>query len=401
MVLLAMELCASSGAAPPLKVMPLGDSITQGGQGYPSWRYPLWFLLRGAGLAVDFVGTLTIVADGNVNTGLFPDYDSTFDRDHEGHWGWRTDQVLGIIDGAAASTQPDVALIHLGTNDVGLSGAAGVTAATANLQQIIARLRAANPQIAVLIAQIIPPGRNAGTYTLNVPSFTALNANIAQFAAALDTAQSRVLVVDQATGFVPGTDLYDSLHPNESGMARMAQKWFAALRPIALGQLASIPRIAQPPASLDRLEGMTATLTVTATGAATLTYQWHRGDAPIPGATAPTLAVGPLTASDAGIYRVVVANASGTVSSIPAALTVVPRTTLTSAWLPPMGGGDAAVQIGLLVRADWSYQLFSSPDLVTWSSLDTVSGQTGGQVWQIPVAPGASKRFYRVEISAP
>jgi len=47
-----------------------------------------------------------------------------FDQDHEGHWGWRTDEILNGRLAAGSLTEwldyytPDVVLIHLGTNDV-------------------------------------------------------------------------------------------------------------------------------------------------------------------------------------------------------------------------------------------------------------------------------------------
>ncbi len=44
---------ASAGDA--VRIMPLGDSITQGIRQQNSYRRPLWHALRKAGLSVDFV----------------------------------------------------------------------------------------------------------------------------------------------------------------------------------------------------------------------------------------------------------------------------------------------------------------------------------------------------------
>ena len=43
---------------------------------------------------------------------------SDFDINHEGHWGWRADEVLAKIDGWAEQTTPDIVLVHLGSNDI-------------------------------------------------------------------------------------------------------------------------------------------------------------------------------------------------------------------------------------------------------------------------------------------
>src|SRR6185436_6783124 len=44
---------------PPLRVMPLGDSITYGGGAPCGYRAPLYQLLTNAGQRVDYVGTQT------------------------------------------------------------------------------------------------------------------------------------------------------------------------------------------------------------------------------------------------------------------------------------------------------------------------------------------------------
>ena len=41
---------------------------------------------------------------------------------------------------------------------------------------------------------------------------------------------SPVIFVDQNSGFNANTDTYDGVHPNDAGEAKMAQKWFDALK---------------------------------------------------------------------------------------------------------------------------------------------------------------------------
>ena len=61
--------------------------------------------------------------------------------------------------------------------------------------------------------------------------------------------------------------------------------------------------------------GSSATLSVSATGVGTITYQWYKNGQPIPGATMPQLSVLNLSANDAGNYIVVVSNPAGSVRS--------------------------------------------------------------------------------------
>ncbi len=194
--------------------MPIGDSITQGNTETDSYRRPLWRLLQSAGRNVDFVGS-----QRDNNGGPPPSMD--FDVDHEGHWGWRTDEVLAVIDASARSYQPDVALVHLGSNDVfaGQDDASTL----AELSGIVERLRAANPSVKVLLAQLIPttrPGRD--------PQIVRLNAAIPGLAARLSTAASPVVAVDQYTGFDAARETRDGTHPNPAGEAKMADRWFGA-----------------------------------------------------------------------------------------------------------------------------------------------------------------------------
>ena len=82
------------------------------------------------------------------------------------------------------------------------------------------------------------------------------------------------------------------------------------------------PAITSEPASLSLDAGQVAAFSVSVTGTQPLTYQWYRGERPIPDATSATLDLGAATISDAGSYHVVVTNAHGTTTSAIAALTV-------------------------------------------------------------------------------
>jgi lysophospholipase L1-like esterase len=198
--------------------MPLGDSITQGSQQYQSYRRSLWLKLTQAGYAVDFVGSERLHF---AETPPQADYDF----DHEGHWGWRVEQVLAKINQWAQTVQPAIVLVHLGSNDL-LSGERPEVT-IAELRQLVQSLRQVNPKVTVLLAQIIP-------IVGNEAQVQALNQQIAHLSQTLTTPESLVLAVDQVSGFdaAIGRDTYDGLHPNQSGEAKMAQQWFLALQKV-------------------------------------------------------------------------------------------------------------------------------------------------------------------------
>lgn len=235
-IIIFLSLWSSFSHATP-RIMALGDSITNGGQGFASYRYPLYFDLLANSYDVNFVGNRNTVylgdVAGNPDLALYPDYYLSFDRDHEGYWGQTTDYVLNnVIDAVMPVNQPDVVLIHLGTNDLGQSGAAGVAQAVNNLPQIIQRIRNYRPMVRILLAQLIPIGPGTG-YFSNAAQVAVLNSEIVNIAASTNTAESPVIVVDLNSGFDISSHMQgDGLHPNLAGEVFMATAWLAALQPV-------------------------------------------------------------------------------------------------------------------------------------------------------------------------
>ena len=82
------------------------------------------------------------------------------------------------------------------------------------------------------------------------------------------------------------------------------------------------PTITTQPAAQTAAVAGSATFSVTATGDATLTYQWSRDDVVLPSAQSATLTLSSLTAADAGNYSVVVKNVLGSTTSVAVSLTI-------------------------------------------------------------------------------
>src|SRR6266700_4028280 len=83
------------------------------------------------------------------------------------------------------------------------------------------------------------------------------------------------------------------------------------------------PYIIAQPVNQTVTAGQTATFSVTAAGTAPLAYQWQKNGADISGATGASYTIPVTTTSDSGEqFRVVVSNSGGSVTSMPATLTV-------------------------------------------------------------------------------
>jgi lysophospholipase L1-like esterase len=201
-----------------VKVMPLGDSITDGITVSGAYRTSLWQRFVSGGYQVDFVGSLS---GGPSNLG---------DHDHEGHSGWRIDQIDANITGWLGSYQPHTVLLHIGTNDVLQNN--NVANAPARLSALIDHITAAVPGAEVFVAQIIPlanSGQNAQVRTYNAAIPGIVSSKV--------SAGKHVHLVDLYDALTTA-DLADGVHPNAGGYDKMAAVWYAALLsvPGSIGQ---------------------------------------------------------------------------------------------------------------------------------------------------------------------
>jgi lysophospholipase L1-like esterase len=256
-------------ATTPVRIMPLGDSITAG----PGcWRAMLWHQLQTTGYTnIDFVGTQS---DGG---GCNPGY--SYDFDHEGHGGF---SATGIADNNQlppwlSAARPDIVLMHLGTNDM-WGHFIPLATKLAAFTKLIGQMRANNPNMKIIVAQIIP--MSAAACSTCPADIVELNNAVPAWAAGLTTTQSPVIVADLWTGFDAVADAVDGVHPNNTGFQKMANRWYPVLARVLDGVIppqptASPTRTANPTPS----SSPTATVSPTAgSGACTATYtvisQW-------------------------------------------------------------------------------------------------------------------------------
>ncbi|MFE0256319.1 ricin-type beta-trefoil lectin domain protein [Streptomyces sp. NPDC059010] len=194
---------APASAAPntPLRVMPLGDSITWGvggstGNGY---RGPLWDKLAADGHPLDFVGTLR---GGSMS-----------DPDNEGHSGYKIHQIAALTDAVLTRYRPNVVTLHIGTND--LNESYQVSTATARLRSLVEQVTAAAPDATVLVASLV-----VSTSGSEEQYRAAYNQAIPQIVNDAQASGKHVAYVDMSS--LTTADLADTLHPNDSGYQKMA-----------------------------------------------------------------------------------------------------------------------------------------------------------------------------------
>ncbi|EJF11150.1 SGNH/GDSL hydrolase family protein [Pontibacter sp. BAB1700] len=212
--------------AQPVKIMPLGNSITQGDMDFVSYRYPLWKKLIDSGVNFDFVGSQT---ENNGGTPDFEDYEGqSFSNRHEGHWGWTTDQILINIAQWADTYKPDIVLMHLGTND--MFSDQDIDGTVEEIEAVINAIHEKSPRVTVFLAKLIPAdGQVVGP--TKAQNIQLLNQQIEAIANGQSSDGPPIILVDQNTDFDAreGKDTYDGIHPNDSGMEKMAQVWFEAI----------------------------------------------------------------------------------------------------------------------------------------------------------------------------
>jgi lysophospholipase L1-like esterase len=211
------------------RVMPLGDSITEGTQVPGGYRIGLWQRVTAAGYRVDFTGSQF---NGPSNLG---------DHDHEGHPGWRIDQIDANIVTWLRTSNPHTVLLHIGTNDVLQNN--NVAGAPSRLSTLIDHVTATAPTAEVFVAQIIPlanAGQDSAVRTFNaaIPGIVQSKVN----------AGKRVHLVDMHSALTTA-DLIDGIHPTANGYDKMAARWYSALLSVA-GSIGSTGASTPPPTTV-------------------------------------------------------------------------------------------------------------------------------------------------------
>ncbi|MES1182337.1 MAG: SGNH/GDSL hydrolase family protein [Myxococcales bacterium] len=223
--------CPTDGT--PCKIMPFGDSITDGYNADTpgGYRIELFRLAHAAGKNITFVGS------GQNGPSMVDGVQ--FPQNHEGHSGWTIAPAGGrsgistLVASVMPQYKPQIVLLMIGTNDA--IDNYQMAAAPDRLGQLIDSIYAHLPNVLIIVAQPIPSREDAGK-----GDDTTLSARIKAFCNAIPAlvkaradAGKHILVVDMNTPFAPkATLLEDQWHPNTAGYALLAKQWYASLQPL-------------------------------------------------------------------------------------------------------------------------------------------------------------------------
>jgi lysophospholipase L1-like esterase len=228
----------------PIRVLPIGDSITVGYTDNPRWTAPFEFgyraelfeMLNNAGIPVQFVGSSREPWNGlwKVPTNSpAPDLRLLGQDCHEGYGAKATAFVAEHIEEWVRTNQPDFILLMIGINDIPAGATNAPERAKTNLQLIAERVAATSPSTHLIIAQTIP-------YTRPTPAILELNRFIRETLVPDCAARGmRISTVDQCRNFLaePAGSTGDPAlysngynHPNAEGYRRMARTWCEEIR---------------------------------------------------------------------------------------------------------------------------------------------------------------------------
>lgn len=233
----------SEAQTPPVRIMPLGDSLTSGVSNVTvpgGYRNRLYTLLTSAGYNVDFVGTKTDASNPTLP-----------DKDHQGNGGSRIEELDANLGGWLNSVEdPDVILLLAGTNDFSQNFNLG--SAQTRLANLIANAATKRP-FAKIIVSSLPLRTDSPSIEAQQVAFNAAIPGIVSNQVSLGRAVS---YVDMHAAWTAG-DLDDGVHPTQAGYNKMADVWLPgitnAITP--LGTLGTPPAIVRtgPPTDLQHL----------------------------------------------------------------------------------------------------------------------------------------------------
>jgi hypothetical protein len=184
-----------------------------------------------------FVGSLT-------SGTLVPD----FDPDHEGHGGWRAEEIVngrigstaGKLDEWLIAEEPNIILLHIGTNDIGQNNEDWNE--VEDIMVVIDDYESASGKaVWVVIALIID--RSCDPYLPPCPKSlqtTNFNNDVREFVfIPRQAGGDKIVLVDMQNDagidynrWDMGGDMWDNLHPYETGNSKMGELWFSALMEI-------------------------------------------------------------------------------------------------------------------------------------------------------------------------
>ncbi|KAF4512482.1 hypothetical protein G6O67_001617 [Ophiocordyceps sinensis] len=205
----------AEAAKVPLRLMPLGASITYGlkssdGNGY---RQDLRQMLVRDGYRVDMVGSRKA--------------GSMSDNDNEGWPGLRIEQVQAKGDMSVPRLKPNLVAVNAGTNDCAqnfdIAGAGG------RMNRLLESVWAKSPRSTIILSTLLVNGNS--TIEARV---LRVNEQLRSLARRKAAAKKRMVLAEMHGADGPRKDdLVDGTHPNDAGYNKMAKIWHKGIQEAA------------------------------------------------------------------------------------------------------------------------------------------------------------------------
>ena len=196
-----------------LKIMAIGDSVTQGGRNPNefSYRLPLSKMLIKNGYKVDFIGMQHGLREESFK------WPSDFDNDHEGFYGETASSVERTLKVDLINLPPpDIALIQLGNNDLGKLNL--YSAIIIPIRSIIKMLREKNTHITIMISSL----------HLNGYRFKYVRCYL-YFLKWIESSEASKVMIVQMHDNWRSEDTFDGMHPSLTGQEKMAKNWLKSI----------------------------------------------------------------------------------------------------------------------------------------------------------------------------
>ena len=251
---------AAAENAEAVKILSLGDSITDGYWTSGAYRKYMYHDLEQMGYNIDMVGP----KGGNSNTFTYNGQTVSYDDNNAGYSGYAIQEmttkehrsgILETIQGTwyngqnmIAAYQPDIVLLQIGTNDILSNYNDGITDRLENLVNVILQDLDADSTVFVSTIPDIDAYTRAdwlGSYGINAWGSTqeekdqlmetvtgcidTYNTSIYNLVLKMQSEGKNVQFADINSVVDYQTDLHDGVHPNEAGYENMGNYWAGLL----------------------------------------------------------------------------------------------------------------------------------------------------------------------------
>ena len=251
---------AAAGDTEAVKILSLGDSITDGYWTSGAYRKYMYHDLEQMGYNIDMVGP----KGSNSNTFTYNGQTVSYDDNNAGYSGYAIQEmttkehrsgILETIQGTwyngqnmIAAYQPDIVLLQIGTNDILSNYNDGITDRLENLVNVILQDLDADSTVFVSTIPDIDAYTRAdwlGSYGINAWGSTqeekdqlmetvtgcidTYNTSIYNLVLKMQSEGKNVQFADINSVVDYQTDLHDGVHPNEAGYENMGNYWAGLL----------------------------------------------------------------------------------------------------------------------------------------------------------------------------